>query len=120
MTGQKEELRGLVYFYSETGTEGGSWAFQDSRFIFPPTQEFPEGQWSYEGLHILEDGDYLTIYSKDNPAEIVWSGKISLRKHPSFAKSVFGLWIHADQKGVDRKTWARWFVEEYPAKLIPA
>jgi len=120
MTDRKEELTGLLDFFFETGTEGGFWAFQDSRYISPPTQEFPEGQWSYEGLHILKDGDFLTIYSKDNPTEIVWSGVISLRNYPLFTEAVFGLWIHADQEGVDRETWARWFFEGYAAKLIPA
>lgn len=107
-----EPLKGVCHFYSETGTEGGLWAFQDSDYMSP------QG-WSYEGLHILENGDRLTIFSPDNPARIVWSGVISLRPHPLFTESVFGCWIHADQEGVDRETWATYFFEEYPAELIP-
>lgn len=76
--------------------------------------------WNYEGLHILKDGDQLTIYSKDDPNKIVWSGTIKLRQYPLFTEDAFGMWIHADQEGVDRKTWAKWFFEEYPAKLIVA
>lgn len=107
-------LEGVCHFHSETGTEGAFWAFQDSRFIFP------NGGWSYEGLHALCDGDRLTIYSPDNPQQVVWSGTISLRQHPQFTEHASGLWIHADQDGVARDTWAKYFFEEYPAKLVPA
>ena len=31
-------LRGVLEFYSETGTEGGYWAFQDEKFIGLPVQ----------------------------------------------------------------------------------
>jgi hypothetical protein len=163
--GRRGSLRGLCHFHSETGTEGGYWAFQDSQFItknvpreyckkcgkyldpqewenlkvtrvLPLTQEVldgeepsecPEGQhereigdsWSYEGLHVLENGDHLTIYSPEDSDEIVWQGTISLRQHPLFTENASGLWIHADQKGVDRETWATWFFKGYPAKLIP-
>ncbi|MDP2695647.1 MAG: hypothetical protein Q8O87_00105 [bacterium] len=105
-------LKGICYFHSETGTEGGYWAFQDSRHISS------EG-WSYDGLHILEDGDSLTIFSPDDPSQIVWSGTISLHQYPSSIESVSGFWIHADQRGVDREIWARYFFDEYPAELVP-
>ena len=158
-------LEGVCHFYSETGTEGGHWAFQDSQFItkhvlspyckkcgkyldpqkyknlkitkaLPITRETlggkeppecPKGRhereiiasWSYKGLHILENGDQLTIFSPDNPTQVVWSGTISLRQHPSFTEDAFGAWIHADQEGITRETWATYFFKEYPAKLIP-
>jgi len=104
-------LRGICHFHSETGTEGGYWAFQDSQFI--------NGKyWSYGGLHILRDGDRLTIYSPDQPDQIVWSGIIALQRHPLFTEHVHGgWWIHADQIGQDRETWAKYFFEEYPAEL---
>lgn len=146
------EIEGICAFHSETGTEGGYWAFQDSRCIEKNVGygwckkcgkwlrnqttdtdivgDIPGGckdgaheeeigdSWSYEGLYILKDGDRLTIYSKDDPNEIVWSGTIKLRKYPPFTEDAFGMWIHADQEGVDRKIWAKWFFEEYPAALI--
>jgi len=46
-------------------------------------------------------------------------GKISLRQFPAFSEHANGLWIHADQNGIDRQTWARWFFEQYPAELAP-
>lgn len=92
----------------------------------PP--ECPEGKherdisnsWSEKGTHILKDGDRLTIYSPKNPSKVVWSGTISLHQHRLFTKKAFGLWIHADQKGIKRNTWAKYFFKEYPAELIPA
>lgn len=105
-------LKGVCYFYSETGTEGGYWAFQDNKYISP------QG-WSYKGLHILKNGDQLTIFSPDNPTQVVWSGTISLYQLPLFTEDAFGLWIHADQEGVARKIWSTYFFKEYPAELIP-
>ncbi len=105
-------LEGILHLHSETGTEGGYWAFQDSLFI--------SGEdWSYEGLHILKDGDQLTIYHPDNKNE-VWSGVIALKQHPLFTEDARGLWIHADQIGIDRDVWAEYFFKEYPAKLVPS
>ena len=180
------KLEGLCFFHSETGTEGGYWAFQDNRFITKNTRHFncikcykywdkelyPDGppkeldqtksvyitkiipfndltsdkvvlnlldlatppecpydehdfqpvsehNWSYDGLHILEDGDWLIIYSKTEPKSILWSGIIKLKQHELFSKTVFNMWIHTDQEGVDRATWALWFMETNPATLIP-
>lgn len=80
--------------------------------------QFPDGAWSYEGLHVLDDGDRLTIYDKEKPEETVWEGTISLTPLTVFQESVFGgIWIHNDQIGVARETWANWFLEQYPARL---
>jgi len=159
-------LKGVCHFFSETGTEGGDWAFQDERYI---QKNFPRGwckkcgkvlvpqsgpiqlvrvdqiteetlrdgkvverpdcpdnnheedigdRWSYEGLHCLENGDSLTIYSKENPNEVVWSGVIKLKNFPLFTEHASGLWIHADQMGIERETWAKWFFEGNPAILV--
>lgn len=110
-----EFLRGILFFYSETGTEGGYWAFQDSKYISEDRK-----RWLYNGLHILDDGDSLKILSPQNNSEIVWSGIIRLRKYPVFTESVFNFWIHADQEGIDREVWAEYFFKEYPAELMPA
>lgn len=164
-------LRGVLTFHSETGTEGGYWAFQDERFITPNTTHFycthcglpwdrskesdeyvfkkgeefeskyggqpgidgrpkhycsrdahefkktSEENWSYAGLHILKDGDHLTIYSKENSTEVVWDGTIQIRQFELFTEHVFSMWIHADQVGVNRETWAKWFLRGYPAEL---
>ena len=111
-------IHGVLLLHSETGTEGGYWAFQDKRFITPAKPGEGHDQWSYQGLHILEDGDKLTIYSDEKKSSILWEGVIQLKSLGLFNESAFGWWIHSDQKEIDRKTWAKWFFEERPAQLI--
>ncbi len=160
-------LRGVCNFFSETGTEGGLWAFADDRFrtmnvpigyckkcgnpmrggvpgvlVTPELfemvkngkknpkvpkcthnacEEFICDVWDREGLHILRAGDKLTIYSKENPSEVVWSGIVEQKWHQPFTEATaLGLWINSDQVGVEREMWAKWFLEEYPATLILA
>lgn len=145
-------LEGVVHFFTETGTEGGYWAFQENKFMKENTTMFsctkchyfwdkerhpqgPEvpctkgGQHEFvinppmfflgEGLHTLKDGDYLVIYSKDR-SRVVWSGHILLKKYPVFRENAFGFWIHADQQGIKREVWAKYFFDELPAKLVVA
>ena len=111
------ELEGILHFWSETGTEGGYWALQDQKFILPPTKDWPHERWSYDGLHVLEDGNLLTIFSKDHGG-VVWSGIIKLKTYQVFTESSHGMWIHSDQEGIKREEWSKWFFEEYPAKLV--
>lgn len=94
------EMRGICHFHSETGTEGGYWAFQDERHIKPPDADHPHGQWSYEGLHVLKDGDHLTILDKENGNQVLWSGKIRLVNYPLFTQSAGGMWTHSDPEYV--------------------
>ncbi|OGG45395.1 hypothetical protein A2673_01240 [Candidatus Kaiserbacteria bacterium RIFCSPHIGHO2_01_FULL_50_13] len=105
---QQKPLKGILHFHAETGTEGGLWAFMDNEKI------------GYAGLHILKDRDVLTIYSKKGADTRVWSGTIELLEYPVFTEHAFGFWIHSDQKNVERKTWAAWFFNHYPAELILA
>lgn len=72
---------------------------------------------SYEGLHVLKDGDVLTIFEKDGE-KVHWQGTISLIDCGLFKEDAFGMWIHADQDGVEREEWARPFMEEWPAVLL--
>ena len=102
-------LKGRCYFFSETGTEGGYWAFQEDGC----------DPRSYDGLHILENGDRLTVFNPRNRKQKIWSGVISLKEYSPFAQAVFWHWIHADQKGIRREKWAQFFFKEYPAELIP-
>ncbi len=90
------ELIGVLHFWSETGTEGGYWAFQNERFISPPTKDWPHPRWSYDGLYVLENSDQLTIYSKDDPNKVVWEGTVNLLQYPCFTLAVAGLWAHSE------------------------
>ncbi len=166
-------IKGLCYFYSETGTEGGFWAFQDSAYIqhnvgygyckkcgkwlckqegpihiervelidaayieelrrtgkVPKRPECPDGiheeevgdSFSYEGLHVLENGDELAIFDKNKPMCVVWHGIIDQVLLPLFTQTTSdGLWIHYDQRNVARRQWEIWFLDQYPAELVKA
>ena len=104
-----EPLNGVCCVMWETGYEGPPWAFQDSVFIFPPSEEWPHEQWSYDGLHVLEDGDHLTIYAKGTPRLIVWEGVIDLRAQEELAPM---------QHGIQRQRWIHWFLNGHPATLV--
>ena len=98
--------KGFLEFYTEAETEGAIWVFWDERFINGKDEE------RYKGFHILQDGDELTIYDKDKPEEVVWKGTVSLTPSTGLKESVFGWWIHNDQIGTERETWAMWLLTE--------
>lgn len=82
------------------------------------------GTWSYEGLHVLKDGDRLTIFAKSRPDQQLWYGVIKLNHKPLFSDDIGGLWIHATQEGFEtvkeREAWMRMFLMELPCKLVTA
>lgn len=132
-----KQYQGVTFFHSETGTEGGYWAFQDAKHIHTPedlvnghcpwdgTKNCPAvtpkrdnpAHWSYEGLHVLKTGDRLKIYDVEDKQKLLWEGEINLDKHSLFTEDASGLWIHADQHGMDRDEWAALFFKEHPAVL---
>ncbi len=168
-------LQGVLELHSETGTEGGRWAFQDAAHISlePASAVFGHGEavydpatgrlgraikaqrpdgsraasiepgaviyvevewtdhttdtrlmsdlltecWSHDGLHVLKNGNQLTIYDPGDITQVLWSGTIQLQPYEPFTQHAYGFWIRTDQLGVDRQTWARWFLDHYPAQL---
>jgi hypothetical protein len=109
-------IRGTLFLWSETGTEGGYWALQDERFISPPTEDWPHESWSYDGLMVLKDGDHLKIFAPDG--SIYWEGYIQLKHYPVFTEDANNFWIHADQSGIDRQFWATPFFKAYKGELV--
>lgn len=107
-------LYGRVMFHSETGTEGGYWAFQDDRGV----RKGPSPRWSYDGQFILHNGDHVKVYGEDG--QVVFDGDIDLREHELFSEDAGGYWIHADQIGVERDWWANLFFMEFRAELTLA
>ena len=76
--------------------------------------------WSYDGTHLLANGDHLTIFERNESTVVVWAGAVHLRSYEVYTEKALGCWIHADQRGVEREIWARWFFDKYPARLVPA
>lgn len=117
----RQTLEGVLHVFDETGREGGDWAFQDKRFIGPSSVSQPNGSWSMEGLHILEDGDFLSVYDKNDTKKILWRGWIRLEDRPTSPTAArTGGWIRTEQMGIARVVWEVYFLEGYPATLEPA
>ena len=70
---------------------------------------------SYEGLHILKDGDKLKI---QHPIEdrLVWNGIIELQPL-QFTEHINGMRIKADQKKISREEWSTYLFKNFPALL---
>jgi len=94
---------GRLLFWSDTGTNGGYWAFAK------------DGMKGPKGLHVLKDGDWLTIFNPNR--SVRWEGRIKLKFQPPFQQSGGGLRIHNDQVGVERQFWAEMFFNELKAEL---
>lgn len=79
----------------------------------------PDGVWAYEGLHILKNDDLLTVYDKDNPSVVLWSGIVSLKQRKSYHEHIVSGYIcHTVPRNVPINTWKEWFFGEYPAELM--
>jgi hypothetical protein len=76
-------------------------------------------QWhgSYEGLHMVEDGDHLQVRHPES-GEIHFEGEISLRKIKLFTEDANGMWMNTGpQEGWDGHEWGLMFQARYPATL---
>ncbi|CAN5305281.1 hypothetical protein BH10CYA1_BH10CYA1_53710 [soil metagenome] len=100
--------------YYETGTEGIYWSLEE------PLK-------GYEGLHILENGDELTVFDSDYST--LWQGVVDLEystgeaypENPEYGKRViFGYWVHGTQRGMDPEKWAGMFFPQDESKLLQA
>jgi hypothetical protein len=108
------QLNGHLDFYTETGTEGGHWAFvSDDCYQHSPDKDSP-----YDHLFILEDGDYLEIIDETQTPTLIINVIIDLEQYPVFTEHCSnGFWKHSDQKGIDKLDWERYFFGEYRARL---
>ena len=50
---------------------------------------------------------------------VAWQGYVRLRHYPALTEAALGMWIHADQRGVERDTWAAWFLQGRHARCVP-
>lgn len=109
------EIHGQLFAWFETGTEGIYWAVVDDE------------KKGYDGLHVLENGNVLTVFNKENKKKILFQGTIALeydrlrralQYNPEyFQQCVLGYWVHGLQKDVDPEKWAHMFFDEHRAVL---
>jgi|AntRauTorckE6833_2_1112554.scaffolds.fasta_scaffold31933_1 hypothetical protein len=110
-----KSFQGIPYAYFETGTEGVYWAIIE------------DNKSGYDALHLIEEGDVLTIFNKDG--QVIFSDKIfkdteTGKRARGFGSEIeqqtaLGLWIHWVQKGWTPDDWATLFLtEEARASLV--
>lgn len=102
-------ISGILEGFWETGTEGVLWSL---------CEEPPRG---YDGLHILENGDQLTVFNEDG--SVLWQGVIDLEyetgyrpfpQNPEYGQqAALGYWVHGCQRGFAIDDWAYMFMGPY-------
>ncbi len=101
----EHRIDGVLTMLVETGVEDEVWAIQDNRHItFVAQDEVLVERWSYEGTHVLETGDTLTVYDATDSDTIVWEGLVRL--------------IKDRQEGVDPVVWCNWFINQHSGSLF--
>ena len=73
--------------------------------------------WSYGGLRLLKTGDELTIYDREDMAEVVWSGPVKLS--PRLVVGMLDSGAKTHQVGVKFAFWQGLFRPQSPATLAP-
>lgn len=117
-----KEMKGVCFLFSETGTEGGWWAIQQDGFVDD------DGDWRYEGMELLEEGDDFTVF--DDDGSVLWQGIIHrdletgriprqvfrngrlVYDRTWTQQAVGGMWVHWVQKDMDSQAWGKLFVGE--------
>lgn len=125
MTQAKEAtINGHLEPFAEQGTEGIVWC------IYDPSHNTADGKRSYDGLHLIEKGDLLKIFTDESRKGLEWQGPIDFdyeaEKKPIrgfehlVVQRVGGCTVNGLQKGVDPDTWFDYFVRSLPAALTKA
>lgn len=121
---ETKTIYGYLEPFAEQGTEGIVWC------VYDPSQNTADGKQSYDGLHLLEKGDLLKIFTDESRKGLAWEGTIDFdyeaEKEPieGFAhlvvQRVGGCTVNGVQKGVKPDTWFGYFVKSLPAELTKA
>lgn len=103
-------IQGYLYAFWETGSEGVHWSLMEddqTGKVFQP----------YEQLHIISDGDGLTVFNPDG--SVLWSGVIDLEFESGYRRfplnpacgqqSALGYWVNGCQRGFAIDDWAYMF-----------
>ena len=76
------------------------------------------GKSIYKGLHLLKDGDVLSVFNSVAKAQRTWKGYIDMGRY----KQQTGMGIIPIQlsHGIDYDTWSSYFMQARPARIVPA
>lgn len=131
------EYNGVFFGWAETGTEGTYYALQEYKHIISPTE------WSYEGLKVIEPGDYIVINNEEGKEVFkgfmeaifevpedrplmddsdFFAGYMKYPKNPRLGQLIINnFWVHWLPKGVDLRLWYDIFFKNsdtYTGKII--
>jgi hypothetical protein len=104
---------GRLDFLAETDLEGAVWILQE------------EGKTDYDGIHLIEAGDHLTVY--DDNGAVVFDGEIAPDREIGKAErpgsrgfyqpATSSFWIHWTQKDWQPDDWADLFTRDKDKRL---
>lgn len=87
-------IYGSLEPFAETGTEGILWAVHEY------------GVAGYDGLHVLNDGDALTVYATVRDGAVAWEGTLDFIPADPGDGDIIGL-PGGIPRGVDRREWVQ-------------
>jgi hypothetical protein len=96
---------GALEPFCETGTEGIVWSVHEY------------GVPSYPGLHCLEDGDELTVYSTVRDGDVEWEGVVDFG--PQKVTKIDWTEILREAKHMDTKDWLQMCWQNRPVVITP-
>ena len=99
-------IHGALDAFAETGTEGVIWSVHEY------------GKAGYEGLHCLQDGDELTVYTKVTNGDIEWEGELSFSE-PGITKIADWREALRTTKHMDSKKWLQLSYDNRPMVITP-
>ena len=103
-------IDGVLDWFFETGTEGVRWVV---------TTDYGEARRYHTNLHILRDGDQLTVYDADG--SVRWRGVIDFEYESNWTEyparsgsgvgqqAIGGWWVRGVQRGWAPEAWADLF-----------
>lgn len=103
---QKVKMDGVIFNFSDQGSEGNIKSFQDEKFMWVDGKG-----WSYDGLHHLENGDLLTIFNDKARKDVLWHGKVKF-------VGEMANYSRGTQEGFSEESWENLFDQEKPATLV--
>lgn len=102
-------MKGILFFHSETGTEGGYWAFQDELYMnLPPVQEGKQGMYHCPRCGRCWDKDRDTDEPKPTFYYLRPSYEIMLDEHTRSDE-----WYSDDATALDPTKKNRWSTRMY-------
>ncbi|HTK84403.1 MAG TPA: hypothetical protein VL625_04895 [Patescibacteria group bacterium] len=99
-------IYGALEPFAETGTEGTIWAVHEY------------GKAGYEGLHYVEGGDQLTVYSNVRDGEVDWEGKLDFG--PEQVTKIGWTEVMRESRHMSTEEWLQMSYQNRPVVVTPA